>query len=291
MADVFISYAQPDRETAFHIAEFLEQQGIVCWIAPRDVPPGKDYGAAIIDGIETAKALVLVLSEHSNESGFVQKEVERAVSKAKPLLPVRIREITPSGSMEFFVSSAQWVDAWQAPIEQHLIKLADAIGAITGVSDSGRDRTAVPRARPARSGRPLLIGAGLAVLAAIVAGALIWQPWQAGWQSAPVAYLVGSWCAPMSGNATFRTDFIRTSETTIAGEVHYSHYPDVHRFRAEVEPTEIGFTLNFTEPAAFVEAGPRVYRVIDEATIAFALDESADEDERVQTRCPPDSGK
>jgi len=70
-----------------------------------------EYGAAIIQGIESSRAMVLVLSEHSNDSHFVRKEVERAVSKAKPVLPVRIREVNPSGSLEFFISSAQWVDA------------------------------------------------------------------------------------------------------------------------------------------------------------------------------------
>ena len=64
----------------------------------------------------------------------MQKEVERAVSKAKAVLPVRIREVTPSGSLEFFVSSAQWVDAWRSPMEQHLSKLADAIVAMRGRS-------------------------------------------------------------------------------------------------------------------------------------------------------------
>src|SRR5215212_6130410 len=107
MADIFVSYASPDRDVAFRIVGFLEEQGITCWVAPRDVPPGVEYGQAIIDGIEQSRALVLILSDQSNDSMFVKKEVERAVSKTKPVLPVRIREVTPSGSLEFFISSAQ----------------------------------------------------------------------------------------------------------------------------------------------------------------------------------------
>ena len=94
MADIFVSYASPDRDVAFRIVSFLEEQGISCWVAPRDVPPGVEYGQAIINGIEQSSALVLILSDQSNDSAFVRKEVERAVSKTKPVLPVRIREVT-----------------------------------------------------------------------------------------------------------------------------------------------------------------------------------------------------
>ncbi len=49
---------------------------------------------------------VLILSDQSNESQFVRKEVERAVSKTKPVLPVRIREVTPSGAPAWRGSAA-----------------------------------------------------------------------------------------------------------------------------------------------------------------------------------------
>ena len=71
--------------------------------------------------------MVLVLSEHANSSEFVKREVERAVAKGKPIFPVRVREVVPSKSLELFISSAEWIDAWQPPIEQYLGRLADSI--------------------------------------------------------------------------------------------------------------------------------------------------------------------
>src|SRR5579884_2349304 len=44
---VFISYATPDQEAADRLCRLLEEQGIGCWIAPRDVTPGGEYGVAI----------------------------------------------------------------------------------------------------------------------------------------------------------------------------------------------------------------------------------------------------
>lgn len=179
MPDIFVSYASADRDAAFRIVGFLEGQGIHCWVAPRDVAPGVEYGHAIINAIEQCKALVLVLSDQSNDSQFVRKEVERAVSKTKVVLPVRIREVTPSGSLEFYISSAQWVDAWKTPMEQHLMPLVAAIKAMNS-SDAAPVRSAplhvAPAPAPARSHSPLLLGiAVIALLAAAITGTLLYS--------------------------------------------------------------------------------------------------------------------
>lgn len=170
MADIFVSYASPDRDVAFRIVAFLEEHGISCWVAPRDVAPGVDYGQAIIDGIGQCRALVLILSDQSNESQFVKKEVERAVSKTKPVLPVRIREVTPSGSLEFYISSAQWVDAWKSPMEQHLLPLVEAIKAMGQPGAAPVRSSALPP--PRRSNAPML--AGIAVIAVLGAAGAWW---------------------------------------------------------------------------------------------------------------------
>lgn len=75
-------------------------------MAPRDVLPGRDYGEQIIEAIEAAAVTLLVLSEHANASRHVRNEIERAVAKAKAVLPVRIREVLPSKALELFVSSS-----------------------------------------------------------------------------------------------------------------------------------------------------------------------------------------
>lgn len=116
----FISHASKDKEIAKKICEMLENRGIECWLAPRDIIPGRDYGEEIIRGIEETAATVLLMSENANDSTFVKKEIERAISKAKPVLPVRIRDVSPSPGLELFVSSAHWIDAWQSPIDSKI---------------------------------------------------------------------------------------------------------------------------------------------------------------------------
>ena len=116
---------------AQRICDFLEARGIRCWIAPRDVRPGRQYGEEILEAIANTDAVVLVLTESANSSKFVEREIERAVSYGKPTLPVRVREVTPSRSLELFISSAHWIDAWKPPMEQYLDRLADAIRSLS----------------------------------------------------------------------------------------------------------------------------------------------------------------
>jgi hypothetical protein len=53
--------------------------------------------------------------------------VERAVSKGKAIFPVRIENIAPSRSLELFVMSSQWVEAWQPDVDIKLNQLAQAL--------------------------------------------------------------------------------------------------------------------------------------------------------------------
>lgn len=125
--DIFISYASDDKDKAFEICESLETRGIRCWIAPRNIRAGKEYSEEIIKGIEASKSLLVVLSESANNSKFVKLEVERAVSSGKPVYPFRIEDVKPSSSLELFISSTHWIEAWQGNLIEHIDKLVDEL--------------------------------------------------------------------------------------------------------------------------------------------------------------------
>jgi len=105
---VFISYASADRTTAEALTAYLEQQQRVrCWLAPRDVPPGALYADAIVRAINDAQALVLLLSQRSIGSSHVGKELERASSKKKQIIAVRLDEAPLTPAFEYFLSESQ----------------------------------------------------------------------------------------------------------------------------------------------------------------------------------------
>src|SRR5437870_3463073 len=105
----------------------LENQGVACWIAPRDMPPGRAYGAELVAAIRASRAVVLLFSHHSNASPHVLNEIERAASLRIAVLPVRIEDMLPSSEMEYFLSRPHWLDAMPAPIGAHLPRIVEAV--------------------------------------------------------------------------------------------------------------------------------------------------------------------
>lgn len=128
--DVFVSYSQPDRECAFQLTAQLEAQNISVWIAPRDIAPAADWAEEIIEAISCARVMVLVFSAHCNASPQVRREVERAVHRQVPVLPFRIENVLPARSLEYFISTQHWLDAFPPPREPHYARLTAHITAL-----------------------------------------------------------------------------------------------------------------------------------------------------------------
>jgi hypothetical protein len=123
--DVFVSYSSQDKPTADAIVASLEANGIRGWIAPRDILPGSDWSESIVDAIEQAGIMILVFSAHSNTSPQIRREIESSVGKGIPVIPVRIEDVLPNRSLQYFIGPQHWLDAWTPPLEQHLHRLTD----------------------------------------------------------------------------------------------------------------------------------------------------------------------
>ena len=169
----FVSYASADRHDAFSICEELEARGARCWIAARDVRPGENYQEAIVHAIRTARALVLVFSEHANRSDEIKKELSLASRFRVPVIAARIADVEPSDAFAYELSTRQWIDLF-ADRTRALGMMAARIGEVGRATTVPPDRTppAPPsslRTASARS-RPRLV-ATLAGLIAVAGGA------------------------------------------------------------------------------------------------------------------------
>jgi hypothetical protein len=109
---VFISYSSKDVVVAKQILEYLEKNGVSCWMAPRNIIPGKHYASSILDAIKTSKAFFLLFSPYSNISEQCLKEVDRAVNAKLPIIPFRIKDHPPTEAMEYYLCNTHWLDAF-----------------------------------------------------------------------------------------------------------------------------------------------------------------------------------
>jgi tRNA A-37 threonylcarbamoyl transferase component Bud32 len=125
--DVFISYAANDKPVADAVCAALEAKHIRCWIAPRDVLPGQRFAEALVTAIHAARVFVLVFSSATNRSQQVERELDRAVSARLSILPLRVEDVLPRESIEYYLAGQHWLDALTPPLEDHLERLAEAI--------------------------------------------------------------------------------------------------------------------------------------------------------------------
>ena len=137
--DVFISYSSKDKSVADAACALLEARGIRCWMAPRDILPGSEWGAAIINAIGAAKVMVLIYTSSSNASPQVRREVERAVARGLHVIPFRVEDVPMSPALEYFISTPHWLDALSPPLERHLDHLARIIKAVLDAQNAGVD--------------------------------------------------------------------------------------------------------------------------------------------------------
>ncbi len=181
---VFISYASQDAAVAAALVEALERHGIACWIAPRDVKAGALYADAIVRAISGAKTFILVLSESAIASLHVSKEIERASSKKRPIIALRIDAAPLTPALEYFLSESQWVEALAGNLDVAIEAIRDSvltaptapevIPAVTPGSSAGTARVH-PKSR--RNRIPLAVG--LAVVAMVLTALLVDKFWSA----------------------------------------------------------------------------------------------------------------
>lgn len=124
--EVYISHSSKDTAQANALCQALESRGIKCWIAPRDIAAGVDYGRSIIQAIKAAPAMVLIFSSHADSSAHVAHEVEMAMEAKASILPVRIENVQPD-DLRYYLRRKQWVDASNGAFEKHVADVAHQV--------------------------------------------------------------------------------------------------------------------------------------------------------------------
>jgi uncharacterized protein YjbI with pentapeptide repeats len=91
----FISYTTKDQPFADRLYADLRQKGVRCWLATEDLKIGDKFRTRINDAIRLHDKLIVVLSDQSVQSTWVEEEVEAAFEKertngATVLFPIRL---------------------------------------------------------------------------------------------------------------------------------------------------------------------------------------------------------
>ena len=130
-ASCFISYSVQDSDFVDHLFRDLRSSGVQCWYAPEHLKIGARTRPTLQDAIHKHDRLLLVISEKSMKSFWVEDEVERALQierkELRPMLfPIRIdnsilsAELGYDKSLTRLLRDLEQVDDVQHRVDQQL---------------------------------------------------------------------------------------------------------------------------------------------------------------------------
>lgn len=104
---VFISYSSLDVQEANRVIRLLQQMKISYWKAPEMIPAGSSYAREIPQAIRDCKIFLLIVSQASQDSVWVEKEIDTAIHYRRTILPLRIDNEPMNDMFYFYLNNIQ----------------------------------------------------------------------------------------------------------------------------------------------------------------------------------------
>jgi hypothetical protein len=174
---VFISYSSADRAYVQRLADDLMGNGLVVWFDPQ-IGPGEHFAGVIQQKIDDCAAFVVVMSPAAMASKWVQREVEWADRRNKPVLPLLL-----DGEVFFQYANTQYVDVRRGRLPG--ARFVAELRRVCGLDDTPETSptpapsprsaaTTKPRkAAPPRPEQPAIGGPGRRLLAQLAIAGLV----------------------------------------------------------------------------------------------------------------------
>lgn len=192
MADIFISYASEDKETAARLAGFLESLGWSVWW-DRRIPAGRTWRSVLQEALRDMRCMIALWSRDSVESPWVAEEAEEARKLGKTLVPILIQRVEPPIGFRTIQAAdlVNWDGSHDDPAARMLI--ADLESLLGKPAGQSVERNKIVETRHIESPRPPPIkaiknpppieGSKTGWLIAAIAGVsivlllVVWQKW------------------------------------------------------------------------------------------------------------------
>ena len=164
MKKVFISYSSKEYDIAAKLRKAFTDRGLLVWMAPESIPAGSNYAVEIPKAIQSCDIVVLLLSENSQNSIWVQREIDTAVNNNKLLFPVKTDNYQLIPPFDFYLTDIQVSQETEEP-EIVANKLCKTLGLDVEETDI---QTITKKKFSLKSPKGIALMASAAVLTALI---------------------------------------------------------------------------------------------------------------------------
>ncbi len=106
---VFISYSSKDYWFTDWLVQYLDSIGVAYWKAPEMIPAGSSYAKEIYGAIRGCSIFLVVISENSQNSIWVEKEIDSALSLDREIIPLLIDDVPMKDTFRFYLNNVQMI--------------------------------------------------------------------------------------------------------------------------------------------------------------------------------------
>ncbi len=135
MKKVFISYARSDQPFARDLVKHLRDFGTSGWMDAADISAENTIAGEIRSALREADALVVLVSQQSRESQWVNFEIGAGVAMGVPVIPVVIEGEDLRRELPEPLQDVRLIDARNRPIEDIVRDIETAMKSMKGAND------------------------------------------------------------------------------------------------------------------------------------------------------------
>lgn len=107
---IFLSHSTENEDIMLNIAAYLEAHGYPTWYAQKHILPSENYQTKIIDALEEVDIVMVLVTKEVEKSEFVPKEIDRAITYNKIIIPLRVDGSPIPRNLNLFLCNIQWFD-------------------------------------------------------------------------------------------------------------------------------------------------------------------------------------
>ncbi|MBR6807039.1 MAG: TIR domain-containing protein [Clostridia bacterium] len=137
MGYAFISYSTKNQASADAIRELFNKHNIDTWMAPYNIPAGSKYASVITKAIRECSCFVLLLSNDSQASEAVGREVElAAIYYKKSIITLELEKVVLNDEFTFYIHNRQIIAVKKIDENSLTIKqILEVVSTYTNIDD------------------------------------------------------------------------------------------------------------------------------------------------------------